>query len=70
MHCGPDATLREVLQLFVFHGVHRVYIVDERMRPLGVITMSDVLQLIALDPANDPQGWLDTGMVEIPMVAY
>ena len=88
VHCGPEATLREVLEKFVLNCVHRVYIVDQLKRPLGVVTMSgtmrayfmvclhrrqadtflcsaDVLQLIALDPANDPQGLLET-----PMVAY
>ena len=91
VHCGPEATLRQVLEMLVLNCVHRVYIVDQLKRPLGVVTMSgttraflrdgglhrlrltrglasspaDVLQLIALDPANDTQGWLET-----PMVAY
>ena len=38
--CGPQATLRQVCDTFVLHGVHRVYIVDDRKRPLGVVTMS------------------------------
>jgi hypothetical protein len=45
VHCSPQATLRQVLDKFVFHGVHRVYIVDERMRPLGVVTMSGALTI-------------------------
>jgi hypothetical protein len=38
--CSPQATLRQVCDIFVLHGVHRVYIVDDRKRPLGVVTMS------------------------------
>jgi len=40
VHCSPESTLREVLETFVLHCVHRVYIGDGQMRPLGVVTMS------------------------------
>jgi predicted transcriptional regulator len=38
MTCLPA----QVLEKMVFNSVHRVYITDDRQRPLGVVTMSGV----------------------------
>jgi len=37
-------TVENVLLKIVVHEVHRIYIVDERMTPLGVITLTDIMQ--------------------------
>ena len=42
----PASTLRDVLDKFVLHCVHRVYIVDDHKRPLGVVTMSGTTRAV------------------------
>jgi len=44
--CKLRNTLEECLQCVVENRVHRVYIVDDDMRPLGVITLTDILRLV------------------------
>lgn len=46
--CRPSSTFAEVLEVLVGRGryVHRVYVVDEGERPIGVITCTDVLRKI------------------------
>ena len=46
VHCSPESTLRDVLDKFVLHCVHRVYIVDDNKRPLGVVTMSGTMRAL------------------------
>jgi signal-transduction protein with cAMP-binding, CBS, and nucleotidyltransferase domain len=41
-----QATLVEVLDKIVSHRIHRVYIVDEQEKPVGVVTCTDVLKLV------------------------
>jgi signal-transduction protein with cAMP-binding, CBS, and nucleotidyltransferase domain len=41
-----QATLCEVLDKIVSHRIHRVYIVDEADKPVGVVTCTDVLKLV------------------------
>lgn len=60
----PESTFLEVLSKMVNQAVHRVYVVDALGRPLDVITMSDVLQMLAVDPQNDPEGWLTDGQAD------
>ena len=43
---APDDPLGKVLSLIVEHGVHRVYVCEERDgKPLDVVTLTDVLRL-------------------------
>ena len=56
---NPETTLKELLGIIVRNSVHRVYIVDEHIMPLGVVTLTDIMQLFAVDPAMDEEGWLD-----------
>jgi CBS domain-containing protein len=44
--CTPDESLAAVLDKLVSHHIHRCYVVDERGRPLGVVTMTDVLRVV------------------------
>ncbi len=48
--CGPGATLREVLALLVERRLHRLYVVDAALRPVGVITLTDILRRLADEP--------------------
>ncbi|PNW76386.1 hypothetical protein CHLRE_11g467541v5 [Chlamydomonas reinhardtii] len=42
----PDTTFGEVLQLLVSHRVHRVYVVNAAMQPVGIVTCTDVLRKV------------------------
>ena len=50
-------SLLHVMETLVRYRVHRVY-VEEKARPVGVATITDVLRLFAVDPNNDPEGLL------------
>ena len=52
-----DASLLHVMETLVRYRVHRVY-VEEKARPVSVVTITDVLRLFAVDPNNDTEGWL------------
>ena len=54
---APDASLLQVMERLVQHRVHRLY-VEEKARPVGVVTITDVLRLFAVDPNDDPENWL------------
>ena len=58
--CYPEDSLTTVLDKMVTCGVHRVWVVHRLTGvALGVVTMSDVLQLLAVDPSSDDHGWLE-----------
>jgi 5'-AMP-activated protein kinase regulatory gamma subunit len=46
--CSPIATVEEVIDKFAQEGVHRLYIVEDDMRPLAVITLTDLMNAIYL----------------------
>jgi len=58
--CFPNDSLMKVLDQMVTCGVHRCWIVDQTSgSPRGVVTCSDILQLLAVDSSTDTQrGWL------------
>ncbi len=41
--CSPQDTLDHVMLLSVKNKVHQVWIVDEARRPIGVVTLSDMI---------------------------
>ncbi|KAK9865169.1 hypothetical protein WJX84_010351 [Apatococcus fuscideae] len=45
--CSPDATLLEVIEILVTTRYHRIYVTSEDRRPCGIITLTDILRLIA-----------------------
>ncbi len=47
MLCRPDSTLAEVVGLLVAHKIHRVYVIDDKEQPAGIVTMTDVLRTLA-----------------------
>jgi len=42
--CGPLTTLKAVMSLLTRNRVHRTFIVDENMKPLSVISCTDILR--------------------------
>jgi CBS domain-containing protein len=47
---SPDAGIRELLQLFVDHGISGVPVVDPAGHPLGVVSQRDVLRELRESP--------------------
>ncbi len=43
---GPEEHLRQVVQLMLEHKIGGVPVIDEKRRPLGVITESDIFRLL------------------------
>lgn len=43
---GPLDLCAEVLHQLTAHRLHRVYTVDEELRPIGLVTCTDVLRMI------------------------
>lgn len=46
----PSTTFKELLDVVVGKCVHRVYVTDDAGLPLGVVTLTDIVQLVAVDP--------------------
>ncbi|KAL6058340.1 hypothetical protein QOT17_014952 [Balamuthia mandrillaris] len=44
--CMDDATVEEVIRLLAEKRVHRAYVVDDQQRPIGVVSISDLLGLL------------------------
>ena len=47
--CEDTATVGEVLELMHTRAVHRVWVVDDARRPIGVISLADVLAVVSAD---------------------
>lgn len=44
--CKESHTLEQVINLLADHSIHRVFVVDDAKKPIGVITLKDVLHEI------------------------
>ncbi len=44
--CKEKDNLAFVIRIINFYRVHRMYIVDDTMKPVGVISLSDVLRTV------------------------
>jgi CBS domain-containing protein len=42
-----DSTLEEAMDLLIRHRIHRVFVVNDRNKLLGVVSISDVIQQFA-----------------------
>eukprot|EP00882_Tetradesmus_deserticola_P002977 GHRQ01003161.1.p1 GENE.GHRQ01003161.1~~GHRQ01003161.1.p1 ORF type:complete len:423 (+),score=182.98 GHRQ01003161.1:682-1950(+) len=42
----PQATMVDIVDKIVRHRIHRVYVIDDQERPVGVVTCTDVVRLI------------------------
>lgn len=52
--CSRDMTLRVVLRRLHVTKIHRLYVTDDEDRPLAVVSLSDILTIIALDDDRVP----------------
>ncbi|XP_077129284.1 5'-AMP-activated protein kinase subunit gamma-3 isoform X1 [Ranitomeya variabilis] len=50
--CYPHETLEAVIDRIVREQVHRLVLVDEERRLLGIVSLSDILQALVLTPAG------------------
>eukprot|EP00775_Hariotina_reticulata_P010491 gene10491-10650_t len=44
--CSPGSSLRQVLTLLATHSLHRLHVLDVRQRPVGIVTITDLLRVI------------------------
>ncbi|XP_022235181.1 5'-AMP-activated protein kinase subunit gamma-2-like, partial [Limulus polyphemus] len=51
--CKADDTLLSVLETLVKAEVHRLVIVDDENRVVGVVSLSDILKFLVLRPARE-----------------
>ena len=54
--CEPTATIAEVMDAMHVKAVHRVWVVDDARRPIGVVALSDILAAIAVKKPVGGQG--------------
>jgi len=45
--CRNEDTLETLLYKMVFYGVHRIYVVDTQNKPVGVISLTDVMKFLS-----------------------
>jgi len=45
--CKEITTIQEILQLFVNNRVHRIFVIDEENRPIGIISLTDLIIFLA-----------------------
>lgn len=46
LSCSPDTTFSAALQLMAAHNLHRLHVLDNLQRPVGIITITDLLRVI------------------------
>lgn len=46
----PTSSLKHVVEKLVKNGLHRLYVVDDELKPTGVITLTDILSRVCLEP--------------------
>jgi CBS domain-containing protein len=66
--CSPDSTIRQALQLMEDYGVGAMVAVDD-LRPVGILTLHDVLSRVALAAADLDQpviGSMSTTLTTLP----
>ena len=55
--CGPDVTLLDAVTLMTRNHIHRLLVAkpnSERIYPLGIISMTDVIRYVIKDTASAP----------------
>lgn len=54
--CTLKATVREVIELLVENHIHRVFLVDDDEKLIGVVALRDVLALFVKEPSDSKLG--------------
>ncbi|XP_035899417.1 uncharacterized protein LOC118506424 isoform X2 [Anopheles stephensi] len=55
-HCSLDETLYTIMERIVRVEVHRLVVVDEQKKVIGIISLSDILLYLVLRPSGDGIG--------------
>lgn len=42
----PCVVVAQILGKLVTHHLHRLYVVDEGARPIGIVTLTDILHVV------------------------
>ncbi|XP_023682519.1 5'-AMP-activated protein kinase subunit gamma-2-like isoform X3 [Paramormyrops kingsleyae] len=63
MKCNRLETLETIVDRIVKAEVHRLVVVDEKARIVGIVSLSDILQALVLTPAARPTTHEDFGTV-------
>ncbi|KAI9356583.1 hypothetical protein DFJ73DRAFT_823253 [Zopfochytrium polystomum] len=50
----PNDTLQDAMNLMVERDIHRIWILDDMLRPIGVVSQSDIIGAIVKVPADKP----------------
>jgi len=45
--CKNESTIEEVIDRLAFMRIHRIYVVDEKGKPINVITLGDILSIFS-----------------------
>jgi len=46
IYCHPETTLEEVIKKLTILRIHRIFIVDDKRLPVGIISLGDVIKLL------------------------
>jgi len=46
--CSIDDTLETLFFKMVHHNVHRIFIVDDEFKPIGIITLTDIMNFLCV----------------------
>lgn len=55
--CSDDTTLAAAIKRMAKHGLHRLWIVDESQKPLGVVTLLDIMKALMLVSHRSFHDW-------------
>lgn len=47
VHCGPEATLADVVRRLASESVHRVFVVNDGLKPIGVVSITDISRIVS-----------------------
>ncbi len=51
---GPDASVSDLARIMLDRGVHRLFVLDREERPVGVVAVDDLLQVLAHPELDRP----------------
>lgn len=54
--CSPDDSLMTIVEMIVRAEVHRLVVVDHDKKVKGIISLSDILRFLVLEPPIAPPG--------------
>lgn len=53
--CTSDASLKDIMAIVLKQHVHRVWIIDEQKKPIGVVTLTDIIHAITKFVSGDQE---------------